>query len=223
MKIIVTLFALLCAVGAGAQGNTNLCFRYPIRVVGGTKVDLSYLFSHWHTGANAVTNGAWLRLTGTVIGNSGGWIVDGETDSAANIKIHQHVLLLNPPIEEKVTFENASAQLDAINAKASKLREAAGSYDGQVGGTHVSVRAQEAGSGGGTDGTPTLVVGKKSNQLQQKIDANAKRTAELNNVIQGIPHTDAPSGRIYKVDFFVLSTGKVMNGLPALDFGTPSR
>jgi hypothetical protein len=223
MKIIVALFVLLCALGSEAQTNTNLCFRYPARVIGGARVDLSYLFSHWHSETNAVTNTAWIRLTGTVVGNSAGWIVDGETDSAVKIKTRQRVLVLNPPTTEKATFENTSAELDAVNVQMSKIREEAGSYDGQLrNGMRVSVRAQET-SRSGTDEPPILVVGKKSDDLQRRIDAISKRAAELHQVMESIPHTNMLSGRIYKVDFFVVSTGKIFNGMPVLDFGIPSR
>jgi hypothetical protein len=90
-------------------------FRYPIRVVEGKKYDLSYLFAHWRTATNAVTNSPWMAVSGKVVGYNGGWIVDGKSLSAAGVETHQMFLLRNPPQSEKDKFDSELAKTIQMN------------------------------------------------------------------------------------------------------------
>jgi hypothetical protein len=128
MKALVTIFALMVAAKCSADSGTNLDFRFPIRVVNGQRVDLRYLFAHWHSGANAVTNSRWVLVTGTIADDTpGGWVVDGKTESASGLSFHQKVLVLSPPRAEKQRLETLLAEQKRLNKQNSALESAANS------------------------------------------------------------------------------------------------
>src|SRR5579871_901170 len=116
MKALVTIFALMVAAKCSADSGTNLDFRFPVRVVNGQRVDLHYLFAHWHSSTGAVTNSRWVLLTGNIADDTpGGWVVDGKTESASGLSFKQRVLVLNPPRTEKQTLYRLLAQQNGLN------------------------------------------------------------------------------------------------------------
>src|SRR5579864_9031037 len=124
MKNLVVILALFAAAASGAQVTTNHpSFRFPVRVINNQRVDLRYLFAHWHTGEKPVTNSPWVLLTGTIANDRAGtWIVDGKTTSASGVELRQKVLLLNPPRSEQQTLETLLAEQRDLKKENSTLQ-----------------------------------------------------------------------------------------------------
>lgn len=208
----------MVAAKCSADSAANLDFRYPIRVVNSQRVDLRYLFSHWHSGANAVTNSRWVLLTGTIADDTpGGWVVDGKTESASGLSFHQRVLVLNPPRAEKQKLESLLAQQKGLNKQNSALESAADSLqNGNVPQKHHHSATQQNISAQSIPQMEASVSNRESG-VQSQLSTVDKELA-------AIPTTSSSTnGTIYRVDFFVLYTGRSQNGLPTLDFGTPTQ
>jgi hypothetical protein len=220
MKALVTIFALMVAAKCSADSGTNLDFRFPIRVVDGQRVDLRYLFTHWHSSAGAVTNSRWVLLTGTIADDTpGGWVVEGKTESASGLSFRQKVLVLNPPRTEKQTLERLLAEHKGLDKQNSALESAANSLqNGNVPQKpkHHHTATQQNGS---AESIPQMEasVSNRESGVQGQLSAVDKE-------LSAIPTTStSTNGTTYRVDFFVFYTGQSQNGMPMLDFGTPTQ
>jgi len=52
---------------------------------------------------------------------------------------------------------------------------------------------------------------------------NGKQQEEFSKILAEIPNSNTTNGIIYRADFFALSTGKLVNGMPEFDFGLISQ
>lgn len=215
------IFAVMVAAAkCCADSATNLDFRFPVRVVNGQRIDLRYLFTHWHSGANAVTNSRWVLLTGTIADDTpSGWVVDGKTESASGLSFHQKVLVLNPPRAEKQTLENLLAQQKQLEKQNHALESAANSLqNGNVpqNPRHHHNAAQQNVSAQSIPQMETNVSNRES-AVQGQLNQADKQLA-------AIPTTNSSTnGTVYRVDFFVFYTGQSQSGMPTLDFGIPTQ
>ncbi len=214
------IFALMVAAATcSADSATNLDFRFPIRVVNGQRVDLRYLFAHWHSGANAVTNSRWVLLTGSIVDdNPGGWVVDGKTESASGLGFHQKVLVLNPPRTEKQTLENLLGQQKQLDKRNASLESAANSLqNGNVPQTpkHHHNAAQQ-------NVSPTSIPQMETN-VSNRESAVQGQLGQVDKQLAAIPTMSSTNGTAYRVDFFVFYTGQSQSGMPTLDFGIPTQ
>lgn len=213
MKALVTIFALVVAARCGAQTATNLDFRFPIRVVSGQRVDLRYLFAHWHSGPDAVTNSRWVLLTGTIADDTAaGWVVDGKTESASGLSFHQRVLVLNPPRVEKQTLDALLAQQGKLDNRNAALES--GNTPQRP--RHHRNATQQNGQDASTSQTDATTVSNRESAVQNQL-------SDVDKEIAAIPTTESTNGTTYRVDFFVFYTGQNRGGLPTLDFGIPTR
>lgn len=219
MKNLALIFALFIAAGAGAQESTNLSFRFPIRVVNGQRVDLRYLFEHWHTEANAVTNSRWILVTGKITeDNRSGWVVDARTESASGVTLHQTVLIQNPPRSEKQRLENLMNQRKELETKSASLDSKANSLEsGMTKPDHPHPYPEQAYNALNAPLPDNSL--EVSNVLSQQ-SAVESEISQLDKEMEAIPNID---GTEYHVDFFVLYTGQIRNGMPVFDFGFPTR
>jgi hypothetical protein len=221
MKAFVMILALMVAAArCSADSVTNLDFRFPIRVVDGQRVDLRYLFAHWHSGANAVTNCRWVLLTGTIADDTpGGWVVDGKTESASGLSFHQKVLVLNPPRAEKQTLENLLAQQKQLDNRNAALKSAATSLQkGNV--PHPPKRRRTA----SLQNVSAESVPQMETNVSNKESAVQGQLSQVDKELAAIPTTNSSkNGKVYRVDFFVFYTGQSQNGMPTLDFGIPTQ
>lgn len=219
MKNLFMIFALLVATECGAQVATNLSFRFPIRVVDSQRVDLRYLFAHWHRGTDAVTNSRWVLLTGSIVEDTpSGWVVDGKTESASGLSFHQKVFVANPPRAEKQKLEtllgeqkDLTKQNAALKAEAASLEKASPPSNSS---RRYRVRPQNISAAAKSQ--------METNVLQQESGVKGD-LGELDKELAAIPTTHSSTGAVYRVDFFVFYTGQSWNGMPLLDFGIPSR
>lgn len=106
MKHLILIF-VVAMLACSAKCQDKFAKRWPIRVVDGKKTDLTYLFTHWLTASNAITNTAWMRIAGKVVQDNaaGGWIVEGGTYTATMKETRQKFVLRNPPAFEKEKFD----------------------------------------------------------------------------------------------------------------------
>lgn len=214
MKYLFTIFALFAALTCGAQVTTNLNFRFPVRVVNSERVDLHYLFAHWHTGADAVTNSRWVLLTGSIAEDTpSGWVVDGKTESASGLSFHQKVFVENPPRSEKQTLETLLAQKEQIENRQSKANSPQNGNPSKPRHHHTATPQ---------NGSDTADSQGDTNVMDQESGVESP-LGQLDKKLAAIPTTDSSTGAVYSVDFFVFYTGQARNGMPVLDFGLPSR
>jgi hypothetical protein len=217
MKHLFLVFALFVAVECHAQVATNLDFRYPVRAINGQRVDLRYLFQHWHSKANAITNSRWVLLTGSILDdNAGGWVVDGKTESASGLSFHQKVLVVNPPRAEKQTLDTLLAQQHGLKKEDSALqsKEISLEYGTPQPATkhhHAALPANPAN------------IPQQEASISNKESSVQNELTQLDKELAVIPTTETSTGKVYRVDFFVFATGQAHNGMPLLDFGTPTR
>lgn len=213
MKNLVLIIALFAAASYGAERatNANSGFRFPIRVIDSQRVDLHYLFAHWRTGSDAVTNSRWVLLTGTIAEDTpGGWVVEGKTESASGLEFHQKVFLINPPRAEEQTLEGLLAEEKELKDENSSLESDANSLKKIP--KHRGIRINHA------------VVAQDETNLHGQESGVETNLNQIEKEVAAIPTTSsAHGGRVYHVDFFVLSTGTSRAGMPVLDFGLPSR
>jgi len=111
--------------------------RDPKRLINNTPVNLSPLINWWtrHDGPRPL--GAWVHLTGQIVGtNSGAWVVEAEllegsihgdsasADSAVGAPTHsRRVLLRNPPVEDWAQFERLRSRYVELNKKRASLAD----------------------------------------------------------------------------------------------------
>ena len=212
MKYLAIIFAFLTAAAAeAAQETNNPSFRFPVRVVNGARIDLRPLFANWSNKALSLTNSRWILLTGTIATDRpDGWIVDGKTESATGVVLHQKVFLLSPPRKEKEALETLLAERKDLQSENSTLAgdvKSAGKHPPQPRYHHVHYIYN-----------PQAVALEKTNLLndESSVEGDLK---QVDKELAAIPHDDTK----YRVDFFVYWTGRVQNGLPAMDFGMPTR
>lgn len=211
MKALVTIFALMVAARCSAQTTTNLDFRFPIRVVNGQRVDLHYLFAHWRSGPDAVTNSRWVLLTGTIADDTpSGWVVDGKTESASGLSFRQKVLVLHPPRAEKQTLDALLARQDQLDKRNAALESGNTPQKPRHHHNATQQNSQDA-SNPQTENT----VSNRENAVQNQL-------GDVDKQVAAIPTTDSTNGATYRVDFFVFYTGQAQGGIPMLDFGTPT-
>lgn len=217
MKNLVVLLALFAAASSGAQVSTNNpSFRFPVRVINNQRVDLRYLFARWHTGDKPVTNSPWVLLTGTIAKDSvGTWIVDGRTTSASGVELHQKVLLLNPPRSEKQTLETLLAQQYDLKKENSSLSGEENSLQKRAASPQTSRHRRPPNYQANIDQKETNVLNQEAGVENQ--------LSRIDRQLAAIPTSDTSTGKVYRVDFFVFSTGRAQNGMPVLDFGIPTR
>lgn len=216
MKNLAALFALIAAAGvAAAQETNNLSFRFPVRVVNGERIDLRPLFTHWGNKALSPTNSRWVLLTGTIAADRpDGWIVDGKTESVTGVELRQKVLLLSPPRKEKEALEMLLAEQKELKDENSTLAgdvKSAGKHPPQPKYHHVHYIYN-----------PRAVALEKTNLLNDESGVEGQ-LKQVDKELAAIPTTTAHEQTVYRVDFFVFWTGRVQNGLPAMDFGMPTR
>lgn len=213
------IFAWFTATSFGAPVSTNNpSFRFPVRVIGSQRIDLHNLFAHWHTGANAITNSPWILLTGTILSDRAGtWVIDGRTTAASGLELHQKILLLHPPRAEKENLETLLAEQSELKKENSALQ-----------GQESSLKKKAA-----SPPKPTrhrrIIYNPQANLAQQETNVLNQESsvesqlAQIEKQLAAIPTANAHAGVVYRVDFFALSTGQAQNGMPVLDFGTPTR
>ena len=219
MKNLLAIFVLFAAATAAAESITNNpSFRNPVRVIGNQRIDLRYLFAHWHTGATAITNSPWVLLTGTIVSDRAGtWTVDSKTTSASGVELHQKVLLLHPPRSEKETLETLLAEQSELKKENSALQ-----------GEESSLK-KKAASPPKPSRHHRILYNPQANLAQQETNVLNQESsvesqlAQIEKQLAAIPTANTHTGAVYRVDFFALSTGQVQNGMPVLDFGIPTR
>lgn len=213
------IFALASATECGAQFATNLSFRFPVRVIDGQRIDLHYLFSRWHSHADAVTNSRWVHLAGSILNDSpSGWLVDGKTESASGLNFHQKVFVVNPPRAEKQTLETLAAQQSELKKQNAALKSKARSLEKGAGQQKPRYRR------GAPPQNPsaTTISQMETNVLNQESGIE-DQLSQIDKALAAIPRASSPTGPVYHVDFFVFYTGQMRNRMPLLDFGIPTR
>jgi len=219
MKNVLVILALFVAAGSSAQVTTNNpSFRFPVRVINNQRVDLRYLFAHWHTGDKPVTNSPWVLLTGTIASDKvGTWVVDGKTTSASGVELHQKVLLLNPPRGETQTLETLLAEQHDLKKENSTLQGEVNSLQKRAASPPKPTRRRRV-----EPNYQANIDQKETNVLNQESGVESQ-LSQINKQLAAIPTEHSHTGEVYRIDFFAFSTGRAQNGMPVLDFGTPTR
>ena len=109
--------ALLLIVAPALHANPA---REPKRLVNGHTADITPLIKWWtnHSGARPLT--AWVHVRGPIVGTNGGyWVVAAQVERAhhdgeGSTDHSGKVLLKNPPMQERLEFEQLSAQLKSL-------------------------------------------------------------------------------------------------------------
>lgn len=219
MKNLLIFFALFVAAECRAENTNNLSFRFPVRVINSQRVDLHYLFTHWHGSSDAVTNSRWVLVTGAIANDTpGGWVVDGKTESASGLSFHQKVLIVNPPRTEKQTLETLLDEKKQLEKRNAGLESEANSLENGTAPPkprrhHVVVPENVSAA---------ATAQKETNVLNQESSVESD-LSQVEKQLAAIPTAGSKGGTAYRVDFFVFYTGQVQNGMPVLDFGIPTR
>lgn len=219
MKNFLVILTLFAAVSSDAQVTTNNpSFRFPVRVINNQRVDLRYLFAHWHTGEKPVTNSPWVLLSGTIANDRmGAWVVDGKTTSASGVELHQKVLLLNAPRSEKQNLETLLAEQSDLKKENSSLQGEENSLKKKAASAPKPTRHHWV-----SLSYQATIDQKETNVLNQETSVE-DQLSQINKQLETIPTADSHTGKVYRVDFFAFSTGRAENGMPVLDFGIPTR
>ena len=219
MRNLAAIFAIFAVAASGAPSTTNNpSFRFPVRVIGSQRVDLRPLFAHWKQGTDAVTNSPWVLLTGTIASDRGGmWVIDGRTTSASGVELHQKVLLMHPPRAEKESLDTLLAEQSELKKENSGLKGEENSLKKKAASPPKPTRHHWV-----SPNYRAIMDQKETNVLNEESSVES-RLNQISKQLAAIPTTSSHAGTVYRVDFFALSTGEVQNGMPVLDFGTPTR
>jgi chromosome segregation ATPase len=220
-RVILGCWLASCALAAATPA------RDPHRLVNGRGVDLTPLLKWWAHRQGARPLSAWVHLKGTVVRtNSWGWVVQGEVetrraagedDSQAKTQERSaRVLLLDPPVNERVEFERLTSQLKALEAQrgqiANQQTEAKARADA-LGKQQRALRRAHSRS---------REIALEGRQVRAEQDQAKARLKPLDQQISALKARLSvyPTLDHYQVDCFALDTRRKFEGMRLLDHGT---
>jgi hypothetical protein len=247
-KMAMVVVAGLVLVIAPAWGQTEHCFRQPLRNVGTARVDLQPLFNWWTNTAGhkdqvermtssekksgvpvlpARPMTAWVRLNGRVEGAAAsGWIVNATVEATPGVRTQERIVVRHPPVREKQQFEGLTrqiAQLAATIKRAelveSNKNEATNPYDDRA-----YIMSSMASVGGGNEWKEAANDDmRRANAIRAQANtanqAAAAAAAQQRSAVEGQRSKIASAGDEYRLDYFGMRTGESLNGLPVYDLG----
>ena len=198
----------------------------------------------WWTNAQAIqtrptvkTNGqqalpprplsSWVRVKGRISSEeTWGWIVEAEIEQWPGASTRSSIMLVNPPKEEKLSFDRLKAEVkqdqetqasanSAANANQEILDEASSKAAAleAIGSTSLLLQNEVRGDQLGY----LRAAGNASERKRLMIDKSAAASEAA--LKASIELKEMPSGEQYTVDFFALRTGQKFKGLSVYDFG----
>lgn len=201
--------------------------RDPRRIINGQTVDLSPLFRWWTAKEGARPLGAWVRVTGSVVGSSvWGWTLeaqiqkvpqaanDGETNPVA-LPQPLRIILKNPPQQQQAEFDKLVAQRQALEGERTRLSDLAassGQAAAQAAKQYDSSRPWKLQSSVALDGIgQARMVEADARARLKSVD---EQLAEIKRKLAGYPDPNR-----YMVDCFALDSGEKQRGVPVYDHG----
>jgi hypothetical protein len=203
--------------------------KQPKRLVGGQMVDLTPLCKWWTNHAGSRPLSAWVHVSGVIAGtnNSWGWIVEGHADSKTGrdgaeegskdpADKGRKILLLHPPLQDLVVFEQLSAQFKSLSTNRAQVV----AQEGQLKTRQQAVSKEQEAAHRNHIRAPAL---SQENKDLSALDTQAKAQLKLlDQQIQALKNKLAvyPSSDHYVLDCFALDTGQKANGFAVYDHGT---
>lgn len=230
----LTLFTVAAAFFCTAMADP---YEHPVRVVSGTKLDLTPLFN-WKKGRRGGAGGAskarpfpaWGSVQGSVAKASGlGWEVEGSFEGADG-KMHRgKVLLKNPPVAELAEHQRLQAQLEQAQAQFERMRaerNMTGAGGAERRGPPGGFRGRGGRRGGGGDLEMQREAEKRLESVVQENVVNsgsemadlAALRLQINKLQQQLARTSGRDGK-FRVDVIAFRNGQVWNSMPVFDMG----
>jgi len=213
--------ALLLPVALALHANPA---REPKRLVNGHTADITPLIKWWtnHYGARPLT--AWVHVRGPVVGtNAGYWVLAAQVErahrdenSGEGSSDHSgKVLLKNPPMQEKLEFEQLSAQLKTLEQSRGQVYAQEEQAKNQADALH---KQQTANRRLGYRSRAVDAEHRQATQTENEAKAELKPIDQQIQVLKKklaiYPTTDQ-----YEVDCFALDLDQKYGGLYLFDHG----
>ena len=245
VKFLSLIFCGLLAGPVSAQTNqTWRTCRNPVRVFGGSPVNLAPLFQWWErqpqpgkdtpytntvitVDTNAPETGrplaAWHRVTGIHAGTlaSGAWVVEAVIYTSPTARTNTRIILNHPPALEEQEYLTLKAELEQASEQinnAHKLYEAgikAAQKDDALVNDYRHSRSKQA---------PTGINVYSQAEAQQEAAATAaanqqqQLTAARDQIEKQFKAVPALNGH-YQIDWFAMLAGCTKTGVPIYDLG----
>lgn len=225
--------ALRCQLSFGALvifGLINLDSsasptQHPKRNINLYTIDLSPLFKWWsrHEGPRPLSS--WVHITGSIVGtNAGAWIVEAKVDGAkpetdnnasSSARDPVKILLLNPPAEDLVEFEQLTSRLNELTIHRASLageESQARMHEQAVAGQQRVIRRNSA---------ELRLLAAEEKQLKQVESTDQTEQRNLDEQIKEIKAKLAVYSKIdhYEVDCFALELRYDYGRLAVYDHG----
>jgi len=220
---LICASALLLLVALALDANPA---REPKRLVNGRTADITPLIKWWtnHSGARPLT--AWVHVHGPIVGtNAGCWVIAAQVerahhDETSNESSSDHsgqVLLKNPPMQERLAFEQLSAQLKTLEQSRDQVHAQEEHAKNQADSLH---KQQTANRRLGYRSRELAAESRQATLTENEAKAGLK---PLDQQIQDLKKKLAiyPNSDHYEVDCFALDLDQKHNGLYVYDHGVP--
>lgn len=213
--------ALLLLVAFALHANPA---REPKRLVNGRTADITPLIRWWtnHSGARPLT--AWVHVRGPIVGTNGGfWVIAAQVervhhDENSGDSSSDHsgkVLLKNPPLQERLEFEQLSAQLKTLEQSRGQVHAQEEQSKNQADALHKQQTAnRRLGYRSRALDAEYRQATLTENEAKAELKPLDKQIQDLKNKLAIYPSTDH-----YEVDCFALDLDQKHGGLYVFDHG----
>jgi hypothetical protein len=217
--VLAGAFVFLAASGIRANPLHD-----PKRLLNGATVSLTPLFQWWTNRAGTRPLGAWVRVTGRIVGtNASGWILEAHPEHTAASPVTEaengRILLRHPPLSDLAEFERLSAQLKALNQQHGAIaaqQNAAQRQESAV--SKEQSQYRKYGLRNRSLAREDRVLKASESQTKAELKPVDQQIAELKKQLGAYPNPDH-----YEVDCFALDTGQQLDRLSVYDHGSALR